>query len=241
MLASPEFAAASRRPPKRLMAIAGWSVLGLLAAVFGVYLLTVTLGAVHGVEFCPQTFERRSYSFYELPVIGIQVTGVRREDLPTAAETFLATAKLLPTPAGKQRDWHIVVGSRGLRLARKGDANILLQYLEAREANQEHRWVKWSEDHPELAKIFWPAVQRLAIEELYVFVPDLFDLTKLASDPAEFRKQVDRQLAARLAFVARRWLERGNQEAAKRLVGEVESLDPQNGELAGLREALGGS
>ena len=44
----------------RWYSIAGWSLLGLLGAAFFVYTLTVSLGAVHGIEFCPQTFDRRT-------------------------------------------------------------------------------------------------------------------------------------------------------------------------------------
>src|SRR5262245_8877818 len=116
-------AAPARRVWPRWIPITLWSVLGFLFAVLGVAMLTVTMGAVHGTEFCPQTFERRSYSCYELPLIGIQVTAMRREDLSTVTETFLTSNKYIPPlPKGGKQDWHIIVGSRGPKLHRRGDA-----------------------------------------------------------------------------------------------------------------------
>jgi hypothetical protein len=208
----------------------------VLAAVFFTYTLTVTFGAVHGVEFCPQTFERRSYSFYELPVVGVQVTAVRHDDLPAAAETFLTSQKFVTPPGGGKQDWHIVVGSRGPRLQRKGDAAILVQYLDAKDSKDMHRWVQWSEDHPSLAKIFWPAVQQLARHELYVFIPDLFELTKNIAEPAKFQREVNREVAQRLAFLARRLQASGNAAEATQVLDEAAVLAPDNEEIRQIRD-----
>ena len=167
-----------RRLPK-WVPIVGWSVLGLLCAALFVFVVVVTFGAVHGTEFCPQTFERRSYWLHELPLTGIQVTGIRREDRSQATELFITSNKHIAAPvAGAKQDWHLIAGSRGVA-STKGDASILMTYLDATDGDDYHRWVKRSEEHPKLAPILWPAVQRLARHELYVFVPDLFDLAKL--------------------------------------------------------------
>src|SRR6188508_2076794 len=88
-------ASTTRRSLPKWLGVAGWTVLGLLGATLAVFVLTVTFGAVHGTEFCPQTFQRRTYSLYELPLIGIQVTGIRREDVSQAAELFIASQKYI--------------------------------------------------------------------------------------------------------------------------------------------------
>ena len=102
---------AHRKWPKRL-AIAGWSLLSLLGAVLAAFVLTVTFGAVHGTEFCPQTFERRSYSYYELPLVGIQVTGEKHEDLTGDTEACITSNKFITPPPGGKKEWHVLVGSR---------------------------------------------------------------------------------------------------------------------------------
>src|SRR5262245_29968413 len=171
---------ATRRRIPRWLVITGWSLLGLLAVAYAGISLTRTFGYVSGVEFCPQTFERRSYSFYEVPLLGIMITAKVYDDLTSIAETSLTSQQFVTPSAGGQQDWHLVVGSRGMRLMRKGDASILLGYLDMMDGENHHRWVRWSEDHSQQAKILWPAVQRLAIHQLYVFVPELFELAKTA-------------------------------------------------------------
>jgi hypothetical protein len=226
----------SRRRWPRWLQLAGWSLLGLLGVAFLVFMLTVTFGAVHGIEFSPQTFERRSYSFYELPLVGIQLTGIRHEDLSTVAETALISQKLVTVATDGKQDWHIVVGSRGPRLLRQGDAKILMQYLDAQDGQNNHRWVKWSEDNSQLAKLFWPAVQRLASHELYVFLPDLFELTKTIDDSVKLQQELDRTVAQRLLFLARRLQSRGDHPAAVQVLDEALTLDPTNPEIQRVRD-----
>src|SRR5438309_6102076 len=114
----------SRRAWPKWVAITGWTLLGALGATFVVFVLTVTFGAVHGTEFCPQTFERRSYSYYELPILRIQVTGERHEDVTGATEVVLTSKNYITAPASGRKDWHVLVGSRGSRLRRPGDAGL---------------------------------------------------------------------------------------------------------------------
>jgi hypothetical protein len=224
-----------RRIPRWAISTA-WSLLALLGAAYLGYTVTVTFGAVKGVEFCPQTFEQRSYSFYELPLVGIMITAKVHEDLTTAAETALASQKFITPPAGGQQDWHIVIGTRGTRLRRKGDASLLLEYLDAKDGQNHHRWIKWSEDHTQLAKIFWPAVQRLAVHELYVFVPELFELAKTMDDPIQLQQQLDHEVALRLLFLARRLQDRADHTAAIKLLDEAVPLDSSNQEIQRARE-----
>jgi hypothetical protein len=224
-MASETTSSSSPKRWPRWLPIAGWSLLALLGVAFFGYTFTVMFGAVHGIEFSPQSFERRSYSFYEVPLLGIQLTAKREEDLSSNTETFLTSNKYIVPPASGKKDWHIVVGSRGPRLQRKGDAAILIQYLDAKDAQEYHRWVKWSEDHPQQAKVFWPALQILASHELYVFVPALFELTKGAEDVELFRQALDREVADRLLFLKRRLDERGDHEAAQKVEKEAAALD----------------
>src|SRR5437868_506319 len=134
----------SSTTPRRWIPIVGWSFIGLLGVTLFVFVVTVMFGGVHGLEFCPQTFERRSYSFYELPVLRIQMTGERNEDLTGPTEQYVQSQKYFTAGTGK-KDWHVLVGSQGTRMRRPGDAGILVQYLDAKQNGDTHRWVEWSE------------------------------------------------------------------------------------------------
>lgn len=187
----------SQSTARRWFPIVGWTVVGLLGVTLLVFVATVLFGAVHGVEFCPQAFERRSYSYYELPIVRMQITGERHEDLTGPTETFVTSEKYITTGNGK-KEWHVLVGSQGTRLRRPGDAGILMKYLDAAESGDRRRWVHWSENHDDLAKILWPAVQQLALSEAYVFVPDLFDLTKTIDCDEQFKEAVQKLLAEKV-------------------------------------------
>jgi 3-methyladenine DNA glycosylase AlkC len=229
--------AAVRRPWPKWLVFTLWGVLGLLAATLLVFMATLWFGGVHGTEFSPQTFERRSYSFYELPLIRKQVTAIRHDDLTGVAETFLTSKNYVATPpAGAPQDWHIIVGSQGTKMFHKGDASILMQYLDSKDSADYHRWVKWSEDHPKLAKVLWPAVQRLAQDDLYIFIPDLFLLAKQADDPVKLQAALNKLIAAKLLFLADRLQDRHEHAEAIKLLDEAIQLDPANQELTKARE-----
>jgi hypothetical protein len=221
----------SPRPWPRWLKITGWSILGVLGATLLVFLATVMFGGVHGTEFCPQTFERRSYSFYELPILHIQMTGERNDDLTGDTEKCITTNKFIPTPTSPKKDWHVLVGSRGTRLRRPGDAGILLQYLDAEESSNVYRWVAWSDKNNELAKVLWPAVQRLAIREMYVFLPEVFDLAKTATDPKKFQADLDQFIAGKLLLLGRGLTEQKDAPGAVSALDEALALDPENAEI----------
>ncbi len=225
---------AARRWP-RWLPIVGWSILGLLGAILLVFLATVTFGAVHGTEFCPQTFERRSYSYYELPLVHIQMTGERHEDLTGDTEKHVTSSKYITPVAGK-KDWHVLIGSHGTRHRRPGDAGILLQYLDAEDSSNVYRWVRWSEEHNNLAKVLWPAVQRVALHDMYIFIPELFDLAKSLDDSTKLQQELDRFVAAKLLILGRRMTQRKDPDAIK-VLDEALTLDPANEQLQEARDA----
>jgi hypothetical protein len=167
----------------------------------------------------------------------VQVTAVRHDDLTGVAETFITSNKYVAIPAsGAPQDWHIIIGSRGTKTFRKGDASILVEYLDAKDAEEYHRWVKWSEDNPKLAAVLWPAVQRLSRHELYIFIPDLFAEAKQIDDPVKLQAALDKLVAEKLLFLARRLQEREEHAEAVKVLDEAIKLDPANKELPQARE-----
>ena len=158
----------SRRKWPRWLVWTGWSVLGVLVTVGVVSLATLWFGAVHGVELNPHTLARRSYSFYEIPLIRWQVRGIKREDMGSIVVDFLESEKYVPPAKGAPDVWHAVSGHRGMRTLPIGDADILVRYLEAQDSDDDHLWKKWSEHNPKLAKVLWPAVSRLAHAMMFV-------------------------------------------------------------------------
>jgi hypothetical protein len=217
-----------RRKWPRWLVWTGWSLLGVMAALSLGTFLTLWFGGVHGVEINPHTFARRSYSFYEIPFLGWQVRGIRREDVASTSVDFLSQQKYVAPTKGAPNAWHIVVGTRGVSAPVIGDADILVRYLEAQDAEDYHVYVKWSEKHPNLAKIFWPAVSRLAQEEQYLFIPDLFELAESATDPVAFQAALNKKVAERLFELGQRLQAADEHAEAKKLLDEARELDASN-------------
>jgi hypothetical protein len=109
-----------------------------------------------------------------------------------------------------------------------GEADILVRYLEAQDNEDYHLWVKWSEQHPKLAKIFWPAVSRLAQEEQYVHIPDLFELAESATDALALQTALNRKVAERLFELGQRLQEAEEHAEAKKYLDEASRLDDTN-------------
>lgn len=218
---------ARRKWPKWLITT-GWTVLGLVVAGLVATFATVQFGGVHGVELNPYSFARRSYSFYEVPIIRWQVRGIRREDVASVVVDFLEQQKYLPATKAAPDVWHIVIGSRGMKPPTLGDADILVRYLETTTAENNHQWVEWSEKNPKLAAPLWKAVSRLAQDELYTYIPELFEKAVAATDPVQLQKQLDTEVSARLLELGLRLQEVEEHAEAKKYLSEAALLDPAN-------------
>jgi hypothetical protein len=219
---------APRRKLPRWLAWTGWTILALLILAGVGAFLTRQFGGVHGVEINPHSFARRSYSFYEIPLLGWQVVAIRRDDVDSVAATFLVDNKFVADPKKAPDEWHLVQGIRGVSPVVIGDAKLLAEYLEIVDANNNFPWVDWSTKHPQLAKILWPAVSRLAREEQYLYIGELFDLAEEASDPVKFQAAVDSRLANRLLALGIDLQGRKLHRAAAKYLSEAAKLAPQD-------------
>ncbi len=182
-----------------------WFLRGLIGAValFSLGLIfmcgVAMYGMVAGDEFSPDTFALRSFYYYEIPLLGFQVTPVFREEHNSALVTHLRSQKLLPPTSRDQPRWHFVRAVRGGQPL-SGDAAILCRYFDIRQGD-ESLWLKWTKDHAEAAAVLWPAVAAVARRNHYVFVPDIFELAA-NSDPASLRQDLNRRLAQRYRELA---------------------------------------
>jgi hypothetical protein len=219
---------AKRRRVPRWLIWSGWTLLALLI-LFGIgTLVTWRFGGVYGTEINPHTFARRSYSFYEVPLIGWQVVAIRREDVESDAVDFLTDNKYVVDPKQAPDEWHLVQGVRGASPIVIGDAKLLAEYLEIVDANNNFPWVEWSTKHPQLAKVLWPAVSRLAREEQYLYIGELFELAEEASDPVALQTAVNTRLASRLFALGIELQGRNLHRPAVRYLSEASKLDPQD-------------
>jgi tetratricopeptide (TPR) repeat protein len=205
-----------------------------LVVTIGVILFSIAqYGLVTGEEFSAENFTRRQFTYYEVPVLGIQVLPIDRKDTTNNLERFLITEKLIDEVQtnDSQRRWDLIVATHGSvdgteLVFSEGQARILCSYLDAEDASKKNVWMEWSKQHQELAKIVWPVVAKLARQELYTFIPDLLLAARGASNAAEFDLQLDSLLAEKYLELAKTQQQLGRHEPAIELFTECIALAP---------------
>ena len=194
----------------------------LAGAALVTLIATLMFGSVYGTEFAPDTFERRSYFYYELPVVRLQVTPVQRVTSRSTLEQALIDRKYVQ-PINPPKRWDLIRAYRVNGLWRQGDAEILAEYLDVHDDKGPH-WLEWSDREPKLAAIFWPEVAKQARAELYILMPDLFELAAQSTDPAKFTRDLQLLLARKYEELADVETALENPRAAERFHGEAVKL-----------------
>jgi hypothetical protein len=199
----------------------GWRwgifLLGAVGLSIVAYVSIQIFGRVYGEEFSPNTFQRRNFFYYELPLLQIQITPIYRDECTNPLEQHLLRETLIGSEASSELRWDLVWAQQGARSMDFGDANILCDYLDARDGNNRLRWRDWTDENPELAKVLWATVDRLAAEQLYLLIPDVFVLADRATDAPELEETIAETLGDRYELLARTQIELGNTLAAVRL------------------------
>lgn len=207
----------------------------LLFAVVIVYAV-LYFGSVRGEEFSPDSFKRRKFAYLELPLVRYQITPIHHTDTTNDLEKYLATQKLFAKPTKPDNRWDLVLASEGRRRHEQGDARILCQYLDAINEDGDNVWLKWSEDNVKLAKVVWPAVAKVARQELYSFVPELFILARSATTADGLQKSIDETLAKKYQLTAETFEALNEEALAAELFAEVRHHAPERAETKGKSE-----
>ena len=139
-----------------------------------------TQGHVSGVEFSPSHFQTREFSFYEIPLLHLQITPIVRQNQTPDTATYVRQKQLIPVTTGPPDRWHLVSISRGLSGTTYADASFLVDQLRLKSGSDSF-WRQWSIDHPQQAAVLWPVIQKLADRELCMLVPALLDIVVSAT------------------------------------------------------------
>lgn len=184
---------AKRSTPKR--ASSGGSLLSRI--IFGAFLLMILaavgtlilliFGRCTGEEFSSTDFSRRTFYYFRIPLVKFQVTPLVRTDKSSVLVNYLQTNQLIPQ--GKKK-WKLASHRVGGSHPYEADELILARYLEQRNNGYDLRWLKWSQNNPKLARAFWPIVWRVANEDLYVLIPELFQLARYSPDPVALDREL---------------------------------------------------
>ncbi len=215
--------------------------LGLFAFVVVLTIGTLLFGLHAGEEFAPDTFTRRTFYYYEIPLLGIQVTPIARKDRTNSFERYLRASGLVaPVKSGSLR-WDLVRASRSGKVRFRGDAEILCSYLDAVNEDEVAYWKIWSEENTDAAKVLWPMVARVARRQLYILVPEMIDLARAESNPKRLRRSLDDSLAAQFLRLGRTEQALGNHERALELLDEALVYAPNDPDILRCRKVSQGA
>jgi len=230
-VSSPTNSAASRGKSKSGLKLRSWVVvISTLALSLLTFFIVYTQGHVTGREFAPSHFQLRKFSFYEIPLLHLQITPIRRSGETLPAATYVRQSTLINSPKGAPKDWNLVFLSRGLSGTTPADAQLLIDQLEMY-GQSDPFWRKWSIDHPKHAAIVWPHVQRLAQRELYVLVPMVLELAQKEMPADSLATKIDDLLKRQYRLLVTDMLAADRGELAQTLLAEAVSDYPNDAEL----------
>ena len=173
----------------------GIITLSIVGVALVVLVCTALFGTVNGEEFSPDTFDRRTFRYLEVPLIGLQVQPIKRQITTNPLVTYLQTNKLLGTQS-KAPQWDLV------NVQRSGDwsdtdASILCRYLDAKQAavdGGDFYWLHWTKQNKPAANVLWPIVSRLARQRMYVLLPDVFAAANRLTDATRLQQSIKNTL-----------------------------------------------
>ena len=182
----------------------------LVLGIAGVVLLfgILTFGWVVVEEFSPDTLERRTSTYVQLPMTDIQIWPAVQDTNTNSLEQYLITNQLV-TVAAKPKRWDVV---RYANSERKADAYSLCFYFDTpydlvyagvmMGGGGNPKWESWSRDNPAMAKVFWPIIIQLARDKQYNLIPELFLICERAANAKTLKTDLDQHLLQKLLWLA---------------------------------------
>ncbi|XZE54053.1 hypothetical protein SH139x_005839 [Planctomycetaceae bacterium SH139] len=208
----------------------------ILLAVLGI--VTWLGGRVRGVEFAPTHFTQREFVFWEIPLVHLQVTPIRRKTVSTPTINLLRSKGYLQIPSGTPENYHLVEIQHGyFSQTQVADAEILVKYLQLANSGSPI-WETWSRDNPAAAAVFWPVIQRLAERDLYLLIPDLFAIAAQETSGPVLSAAIDTHLQAAYQSLAEDLLAAGHPPMAAAVLRDAQTDFPRNPLFPEMLESL---
>ena len=188
-------------------------VVGLIAGLFFLGFLGWSACSLSGHEFSPTHFQTRRFELKAF--FGVQLRKISHTDLTDATSQYLVAQKLVTVPKEKPKRWDLVHISRSSSTGGVADSSILIRYLES------GVWEQWSVDHPKAAAVLWPLVQRMAIDDLYLLLPGVFEIAETETNPVRLQAAIDGYLCNDLPMFARDMFASGREKDALALLNSA--------------------
>jgi len=205
-------------------------------------LMALIYGTVRGTEFSPDDFSRRDFSYQQVPWLNWTVSGIEYIDSTPELEQTLLTDRLIQRrklAGGQTKTWHLSYDS-DVPDSHACDARFLTKYLDfndwdSKTATSTPFWLKWNEEFPQSAKIFWPTIADLARREMYLSIPEVmrFALDVVKDQPSSFQSDLNELIRKSWITAGEADFQNGNYQRAAERFCRAEAI-AQSGELTKL-------
>ncbi len=188
----------SRNSTFAKLSFLSWPIVLISLVVLAITMLVLySMGTTKGVEFSPDDFSRRRFSYNQAPLLKWVIHKKVFSDATTPFEYFLTIDGFVPTVVNRTKAWHLIQdsGSHSAFPSDQCDARFLTDYLDLKDDDGIDYWMIWTEDFPKSAKIFWPRVAELARDEMYLRIPDVmqFAMELEKDNPTKFKVSLDQR------------------------------------------------
>lgn len=166
--------------------------LGLALAIPVTCLVLFGMGQVSGVEFSPDDFSRRSFSYNQMPLTDWVLVKKVYKDKTTDIEKSLTADRLIRPVILKKKRWHLISDFGSSVISHQCDARFLTGYLDKLDDDGNSYWDTWNTEYPKCAKVFWPEVAQLARDEMYLKIADVMRvaISVTKDDPEPFQREL---------------------------------------------------
>jgi hypothetical protein len=164
------------------------TIVAVLVAVATIGWLFGPSGDAHGVEFSPDLFCHRSFHYRTW--CGIKLPPTQTHVWRSKVDEYVHNNGFATSANVDNPRWDFVKGFAPGVKGWTGKAKHMCQALGCWEDSD--KWVVWSENNPELAKVVWPQVVEWASDQKYYAISTFFGFTGLetASTPDDVRKKI---------------------------------------------------
>ncbi len=164
-----------------------FSSIGLLGFIVGAFALTCIVSMIlysnsfrSGTEFSPDTFQTREFNYQKFPFSNWVISGVEYERYKGGCGPKLITDNWIK--ARPEKHWDLVNDSSvNPNKSADCDARYLVDYLQQYQysdvgnTNQTNRWLRYCDDHPKCAAVFWPIIADMARQGMYLAIPAVME------------------------------------------------------------------
>lgn len=178
------------------------------------YLIFVAYGEKSGVEFSPDDFSFRSFDYCKFPLVNYTRRGIKYSvftDASSANAEILIKDDWIRDNGRIPKRWHLISETGGWHFFSSGristdcDARFLTDYFHLTNDDGKTLIMKWTDDNPKSAKIYWPLIAEMARHDLYLPIPGLMEFVLGYPEP----DKQDGFEAALLKRVSEAWYEAG--------------------------------